>query len=226
MNLNKNGITLFTTPAGTLDVNATYICAENGDTLIYDLGDIPEQVESILSSRKLKLCTQIFTHAHFDHVGAAKYFKDKYQAPIYLPEDDKGLYQQLREQTAQFGMPIMEPTEVDCYFNENSEIVSSSAALTEFLKSVKILHTPGHSRGSTCFYTEWFDRPILIAGDTLFYQSIGRTDLPGGDYQSIINSITKKLLILPEETLIITGHGPESTIINEKKFNPFLNGSY
>lgn len=226
MKLQNKGITLQTYPVGSLEVNCTIISSENGDCIAIDPGDNFTQFSNILSSLNLSLIMQIYTHAHFDHIGGAKQFKEKWQAPIALPSEDAPLYLQLREQTSRFGMPILEPTQPDFLLNENSSLECNSNKLNDFLKSLKIIHTPGHTKGSSCFFTEWFDRPLLISGDTLFYQSIGRTDLPGGDYPSIINSITKKLLILPENTLVITGHGPGTTIGNEARLNPFLQGSF
>ena len=225
MKLTHNGLTLETFPFGSLEVNGTIIATADGNCIIIDAGDNFHEFDLLASQLQIKPLLQLYTHAHFDHISAAKKIKEKWQAPIALSKNDAPLYAQLREQTARFGMPVQEPTVVDYLLSADSAINCDDPLLAKFLSSMKIIETPGHTRGCICFYTEWFERPMLIAGDTLFYQSIGRTDLPGGNFNDIINSIKNKLLTLPENTLVITGHGPGTTIGNEARLNPYLNGS-
>ena len=114
------------------------------------------------------------------------------------------------------------PAIPDVLFSEGDKLSLTNTDLDPFLQSIKIIHTPGHTEGSACLYSDYLERPILFAGDTLFYQSIGRTDLPGGNFEDIISSIKNKLFTLPENTVVVTGHGPRTTIGNEIKLNPFV----
>jgi len=118
-----------------------------------------------------------------------------------------------------FGQRVGTPKQLDAFIEDGETFSFEDEEIKTFLTT---LHTPGHTPGSCCFYTEYFDEPMLLAGDTLFQQSIGRTDLPGGDGRQIIKSIKERLLTLPEETNVIAGHGPATNIYTEKKYNPFL----
>ena len=139
-------------------------------------------------------------------------------AKILLHRDDQTLYDALAIQGQMFGVPVDRPGKVDTYLEDGMDL-SLSAAETPFLKT---LHTPGHTQGSCCFYTEATGKPLLFSGDTLFQESIGRTDLWGGDFPQILKSIKQKLFALPLEAHVIPGHGESTTLWHEKKHNPFL----
>lgn len=166
----------------------------------------------------------LHTHAHFDHIGDSSYLRGKLGCQICLHKDDEFLYQALPEQGQFFGFQLQRPGPLDIYIQDEHEFGLEESALKDasLNKFLKALHTPGHTPGSVSFYTEIFDTPLLFAGDTLFYQSIGRTDLPGGDSRRILKSIKERLLSLPDETQVITGHGPSTFIFQEKRSNPFL----
>jgi glyoxylase-like metal-dependent hydrolase (beta-lactamase superfamily II) len=155
----------------------------------------------------------IVTHAHIDHVAGAKLLKDKTGAPVYLNSNDAALLDALDQQALWLQVPPPERVEVDADAKD-----ALSLKLGE--SDLHVLFTPGHTQGSISLYLP--QEAKLIAGDTLFRDSIGRTDLPGGDSRQILSSIKTKLLVLPEETVVIPGHGPSTTIAREKEWNPFL----
>lgn len=159
------------------------------------------------------------THAHFDHIGKSSEISMATGATIHLHKEDQPLYDMLPQQGLFFGQKVGAPKPIDSYLYDGESFSLTDPEINTFLTT---LHTPGHTPGSCCFYSEYFDTPHLFSGDTLFQQSIGRTDLPGGNGRLIIKSIKEKLLVLPEETFVITGHGPSTSIYQEKRHNPFL----
>lgn len=221
--INNEQISLFSLPVGPLAANCTIVHDNTSKTaVIIDPGQEIQEIEQIINSEKLSPEILIHTHAHFDHAGSSSQLKDKFNCQLIMPEPDKELYKNLNAQGQMFGVSIENPSEVDTYMTNETIVTSSSSNLNEFLSSLTILHTPGHSPGSLCFYSEYFPTPILIAGDTLFKMSIGRTDLFGGNHEDIISSIKTKLFTLPENTIVITGHGPTTLIGLEKTSNPFF----
>ena len=138
---------------------------------------------------------------------------------MHLHKGDQFLYDMLPMQGKFFGQTVGTPKVLDAHLEDGETFSFEDGEINSFLTT---LHTPGHTPGSCCFYSEYFDEPQLFAGDTLFSESIGRTDLPGGDGRQIIKSIKDRLLTLPDETKVIAGHGPATVIHHEKKFNPFL----
>lgn len=220
----KNGIVLETFPVGDLAANCTLLYSkESKDAVIFDAGNSSKQVIDALNSKGLNLKLLIHTHAHFDHIGDSSSIKEAFNnAPMYLNYDDVALYNQLPNQAEMFGISIGPISEIDVFFNEETVIELENSDINSVLEKIKILHTPGHSQGSCCFFIDYFDEPVLIAGDTLFQNSIGRTDLPGGSHEQIIHSIKNKLLSLPDNTEIITGHGPCTSLRSEKQSNPFI----
>jgi glyoxylase-like metal-dependent hydrolase (beta-lactamase superfamily II) len=155
----------------------------------------------------------VITHAHIDHIGGARKLKDSTGAPVWMNENDQVLYDHLDMQAAWLGVAPPQRTSVDTSAREGDRLTLGS---TDF----HVFHTPGHTEGSLCLWIP--SEGKLVAGDTLFRESIGRTDLPGGDYRKIISSIHQKLLVLPEETIVIPGHGAPTTIGHEKERNPFI----
>lgn len=209
---------------GNLQVNCSLIfCEKSRDAIIIDPGDDTEQITQLISQKKLNVKKIIHTHAHFDHIGCSGDVKKLTGATLALHKDDLTLYQSLPDQGAMFGIKVSDNlTPIDHLFDSNDSFSLENSPLSDFISNLKIIHTPGHSSGSCSFFTEQFERPLLFSGDTLFNQSIGRTDLPGGNHQQILDSIKTKLFILPKETWVITGHGPTTTMETEKKSNPFF----
>lgn len=189
---------------------------EGGEAIVIDPGDQPEEILAALRRRHLRLSLIAITHAHIDHVNGARKLKEATGAPIYMNEADLGLYRILPEQAGWIGLPEPEqPPEIDAFLKEGDTIRAGSVAGT-------VLHTPGHTEGSVSLYFPDAGGKKLFAGDTLFRGSIGRTDLPGGSTERILRSLHDKLLALDDGTLVIPGHGPVTSIGEERAHNPFL----
>lgn len=220
----KDSLCLDSFPAGTLACNCTVIYEKKSrEALIVDPGNDLQLILDYVSKNKLKVKSLLHTHAHFDHIGASEKLAQAFSCPLYLHEKDFLLYEMLPFQAQFFGMKADTPSSPPLKLNDEEffglELTEGTRKLKEFLKT---LYTPGHTEGSCSFYTEFFDKPVLLSGDTLFKGSVGRTDLPGGDHDTLVKSIKTRLLTLPEETLCIPGHGPETVIYSEKRANPFL----
>ncbi|HEY2843687.1 MAG TPA: MBL fold metallo-hydrolase, partial [Bryobacteraceae bacterium] len=157
----------------------------------------------------------VITHAHIDHIGGAAKLKELTGAPVHMNHNDADLYAHLDTQAAWLGMERTSQTEIDCEARDGDSLRLGDA-------DFHILHTPGHTQGSISVWIPAENK--LVAGDTLFRDSIGRTDLPGGDSRQILRSIHDKLLVLPESAVVIPGHGAATTIAREKERNPFLQG--
>lgn len=205
-------------PVGPLQCNCT-IAADTaaGEAIVIDPGDNLPEIErrlAVLSAeRPLRVAQIVITHAHFDHIGAAIALKRKTGAPILLNQNDLDLLKMQTQFAAFFGLEGPELFTPDASPSD-AETVGLSTLPAE------TIHTPGHTQGSLCLHFP--TQNILIAGDTLFAGSVGRTDLPGGNTTQLLDSIRTKLMALPEETRVIAGHGPETTIGEEKSSNPFL----
>lgn len=171
------------------------------------------EIKSFIEQEKLNLELLINTHCHIDHILGVSFIKEKYNLKYLVPEKDLPLLQNASAQGQMFGFEIDNLSEPDEFLSEGKIIKIGNEEL-------KPLFTPGHTPGEYCFYSE--ENKVCITGDVLFHQSIGRTDLWGGDYDTLIESIKQKLLTLPDETKIFPGHGIESTIGIERKQNPFL----
>lgn len=181
--------------------------------MVIDPGDQIEDILSILESENLKLKQIVITHAHIDHVGGAMKLKAATGAPILMNQNDLALLKMLDLQAAWIGMRPPGTVQID-------EPVSEGKILRIGSIGAEVMETPGHTEGSICLH---FPRQqMLIAGDTLFAGSIGRTDLPGGSYEKILRSLHNQLLALPDETQVVPGHGPTTTIGDERETNPFL----
>jgi hydroxyacylglutathione hydrolase len=201
-------------PVGMLQCNCSIIGDEEShEAIVIDPGDDIEQIVAILNEKKLKVKQIVITHAHIDHVGGAMKLKNLTGAPVLLNENDQMLLKMLDVQATWIGVKTPEVVSVDRSVKTGDVIAISNHA-------AQVLHTPGHTEGSICLYFE--PEKLLIAGDTLFAGSIGRTDLPGGNYEKIIRSIHDKVLTLPDETVVIAGHGAPTTIGDERETNPFV----
>ncbi|MBL6991031.1 MAG: MBL fold metallo-hydrolase [Bacteriovoracaceae bacterium] len=221
----KDDVCLWAFPVGELAANCTIIFSElTREAIIVDPGNDENEILDLVKENKLKPKMLIHTHAHFDHIGRSFELSQDFGAGTYLHQDGVNVYKTLANQSAIFGFQIGEVGEIENFFKEGDTILFNGSCdkLKSFMQGLKILHTPGHSPGSCCFFTTYFETPLLIAGDTLFQGSIGRTDLPGGSYTQLIDSIKTRLLTLPEETKTITGHGPMTTIGHESMYNQFL----
>ncbi len=201
-------------PVGVLRCNCSIFGDENTrEAIVVDPGDNIADIEQILEKHGLTVKAIVVTHAHIDHVAGAKELKAKTGAPVYLNGNDNELLSALDVQAQWLGMATPERVEVD---TDAKDATLLRLGETEF----QVLHTPGHTQGSISLYLPQQNK--LIAGDTLFRDSIGRTDLPGGNTRQILLSIKTRLLVLPEETVVIPGHGGVTTIGREKERNPFL----
>ena len=201
-------------PVGPLQCNCSVIGDEaTREAMVIDPGDDIEDVAAILRKHNLKVKQIVITHAHIDHVGGAMKLRALTGAPILLNQNDYALLKMLDMQATWVGMPATGEVKIDAELGHGASL--SAGGL-----SANVLHTPGHTEGSVCLYFP--AEKLLIAGDTLFAGSIGRTDLPGGSVEKIMRSLHQRVLALPDETVVIPGHGPKTTIGEEREGNPFL----
>jgi len=208
-----------TFPVGMLQCNCTVLGDPvSKEAIVVDPGDDVEKVLAVLRKHGLTCKAILNTHTHIDHVGANHALREQTGARVMLHEADLPLYDNLKIQAEWMGGMVQAPPRgtVDEHVHQG-DVVKAGALAAE------VLHTPGHTPGSLCFHVAG-EKPLLLAGDTLFQGSIGRTDLWGGDYEQELASIKTRLLALDEATRVICGHGPETTIGREKKRNPFLVG--
>ncbi len=216
----KDDLVLESFAVGSFRCNCSIIYSETTkEAIVVDPGNDLEQIMGLIKERSLDVKKLLHTHAHFDHIGQSAEVSRLTGATSHLHQEDMFLYEALAQQGSYFNQPVAKTGEIHSHLRDDESFSLDSSGLKEFLHTV---HTPGHTPGSCCFYTDFFDTPVLLAGDTLFQGSIGRTDLPGGDSTQIIKSIKTKLISLPSETQVITGHGPETVIHKEKSHNPFL----
>ena len=207
---------LETFPVGMLQCNCTILGDETtGEAMVIDPGDNIPQIVARLEKHRLKLKQIVVTHAHIDHVGGALKLKQQTGAPIFLNQNDLPLLEMMDMQAGWLGVATPEVAPPDASLEDHLVVGLEKYPAT-------VLHTPGHTPGSICLH--FAPQKLLVAGDTLFAGSIGRTDLPGGDYGKILRSIHDRLLPLPDETRVIPGHGPLTTIGVERASNPFLQG--
>jgi hydroxyacylglutathione hydrolase len=201
-------------PVGPLQCNCSVIGDETThEAMVIDPGDDIADILALIKKHNLQVKRIVITHAHIDHVGGAMKLRTATGAPILLNHNDYTLLKMLDLQAAWIGMESPGKVEIDHSLGE-SDKVEAGALLAN------VMHTPGHTEGSICLYFP--AQKKLIAGDTLFAGSIGRTDLPGGSFDKIISSLQEKLLALPDETIVVPGHGPLTTIGAERDGNPFL----
>jgi hydroxyacylglutathione hydrolase len=201
-------------PVGPLQCNCSVIGDEQThEAMVIDPGDQIEDILKILKAENLTLKQIVVTHAHIDHVGGAMKLKAATGAPILMNQNDEALLKMLDMQATWIGMRPPGAVHVD-------DAVSEGRILQVGNLSSTVIHTPGHTEGSICLYFP--EQKTLIAGDTLFAGSIGRTDLPGGSYEKIMRSLHNQLLQLPDETQVVPGHGLMTTIGEERETNPFL----
>ena len=207
---------LETFPVGPLRCNCTILGDEvTREAMVVDPGDNIPEILSRLQKHGLTLRQIVVTHAHIDHVGGAAQLRKLTGAPVLMNQEDLGLLGMMEMQAGWIGVPTPEVAPPDTSAEDGLAIGLATLP-------VQVLHTPGHTPGSICLLFHFNDQHLLLAGDTLFAGSIGRTDLPGGDGQQILRSLRERLLVLPDATRVLPGHGPETTIGEERQSNPFL----
>ena len=201
-----------TFPVGPLQCNCSVIGDSiSGRALVIDPGGDADQILALVKELDLTVVAIIHTHAHLDHILAAGEIKKATGAPIFLHESDQFLWDLVDQQCAMFGVPPVTLPDPDHYLKDDQALECCGGVA---------IHTPGHTPGSVSF---WFEQyKTLIAGDTLFSGSIGRTDLPGGDFDQIVTSIKERIYSLDDEAVVVTGHGPNTTIGSEKVTNGFV----
>src|SRR5437588_11551520 len=203
-------------PVGMLRCNCSVFGDEQSrEALVVDPGDEIGSVLRALARHGLTVTAIVITHAHIDHIGGAQKLKQATGAPVYMNLNDTELQKMMAVQAQWLGVPTPEAVEIDAAANEGNKLLVGAT-------EVRVLNTPGHTPGSLSLWIPAEGK--VAAGDTLFRDSIGRTDLPGGDGRQILRSIHEKLLPLPDETIVIPGHGENTTIGREKESNYFLRG--
>lgn len=203
-----------TFPVGPLGCNCTILgCPETREAVVVDPGGDLDLIQARLDAHGLVVKQILHTHAHFDHLLATGALKEARGGEILLHEADLDLYRNVPMQGTMFGMTLEAPPEPDRLVTDGERLAWGEGA-------GDILHTPGHTPGSICLHV--LGRKLVLTGDTLFAGGIGRTDLWGGDFQTIMRSIHERLLSLDDETVVIPGHGPATTIGEERRTNPFL----
>lgn len=202
-------------PVGPLQCNCSVIGDESTrEAMVIDPGDEIEDILALVRKHNLTVKQIVITHAHIDHVGGAMKLRAATGAPILLNQNDYSLLKMLDMQAQWVGMASPGRVEIDQSVGQADTVRAGSL-------TASVLHTPGHTEGSVCLYFPAEHK--LIAGDTLFAGSIGRTDLPGGSFDKIIRSLHEKVLALPDETIVVPGHGPLTSVGEERTNNPFLN---
>ncbi|MDR2126714.1 MAG: MBL fold metallo-hydrolase [Prevotellaceae bacterium] len=199
-----------------IEENTYIVYDETDECIIIDAGCSNEHENKILqkaiADKNLKVTKLVCTHGHFDHIMGNRFVCETYKIETYINKEELNNFERVTSYTSYFGINIVPPPMPHNFLNDGDEIKFG-------VSSLKVIATPGHTRGGICLYSA-ADK-LLFSGDTLFAGSIGRTDLPGGDYNMLMNSI-KKLMQLPEDTNVFCGHGTKTTIGYEKLTNPFI----
>jgi len=199
---------------GPLSVNCYIIaCESSREGIVVDPGGDAELIISLVQKYELKIHTIINTHGHFDHLGGNRRTLDAFGARLLIHEADAHMLGRSAEVARKYGLQGENSPEADGYLLDGMDIFFGTCRL-------KVLHTPGHTQGGCCLYIE--KERKVITGDTLFADSIGRTDLPGGSHEQLLESIRTKLFTLPDDVIAYPGHGPQTTIGHEKRSNPYF----
>ena len=196
----------------------TYLLYDHtGECIIVDAGcqeqEEKDQLLSYIDENELKPVKLVNTHCHVDHVLGVAFLSRQYNLPFYFHAGDKHLLPASKNPAELFGLTLETPPEPEGFLNEGDTVSFGESTL-------KVIHIPGHSPGGILLYSP--EQKFILSGDVLFRESIGRTDLPGGDYDSLVNGIKEKLLVLDPDTRVYPGHGPDTSIATEKEVNPFL----
>ena len=188
---------------------------DTGSAALIDPGDEATRIALAVEQTNLEIGQIILTHAHIDHIGAVAQLADEYACPVLIHAEAEPMLKQAPTQAMMMGLKFSKVPNVDRHI-EDEEVLEVGGL------SLRSLYTPGHAPGHLAFYIE--SEGVVLAGDALFAGSVGRVDLPGGSMEVLMKSIQERLLTLPDETVVHPGHGPETTIGNEKSYNPFLQG--
>lgn len=203
---------------GPFAENSYLVRVDSGKgAVVIDPGAGADEIAGVIETEELDVLAVLLTHAHLDHVDGAARIREVTDAPIHLHPDDRPLYDAAPDQARAFGLPSPE-------LPEPGEELAHGQALTFGDVSYEVRHAPGHSPGHVILWDE--AGGVAFVGDVVFQGSIGRTDLPGGDYQKLMHSIRNEVLTLPDETRLFTGHGPDTTVGHERVGNPFLRPHY
>jgi len=199
---------------GPLAVNCVILgCGETREGVVVDAGGDAGQIIAAVERLGLNISQVINTHGHFDHVGANRQVLERFNARLLIHELDVPMLERAVEVARAYGIRGDNSPQPDTFLRDGMEISFGKCRM-------KVLHTPGHTQGGCCLYLE--EEKTIITGDTLFADSIGRTDLPGGSHEQLLASIRSKLFTLPDDVVAYPGHGPETTIGHEKKNNPYF----
>jgi len=197
---------------GALETNCYLVyCEETKECAVVDPGAEPERIFPEIAEDALKPIAIINTHGHIDHTGANRDIKDHYGAPIYIHAGDNAMLGTIQQLELSLFLGAKDSPPADHFMNDGDEITIGNSSL-------RVLHTPGHSPGSVSLLGDGF----LLSGDTLFMEGVGRTDLPGGSQKQLEQSIRGKIMTLPDDTVVLPGHGPRTTVGQERVDNPFL----
>jgi glyoxylase-like metal-dependent hydrolase (beta-lactamase superfamily II) len=200
---------------GPVQENTYIVYNEKKEALIIDPGAEGKRINKKIDALELKPLAILLTHAHFDHIGAVDDVREKWGVPVYIHENEESWLQDIKRNGSSFFGQLIQAKPAD-------KIIRKEGKLEIGGFSIDVFETPGHSPGSVSYYLE--EGHIVFSGDALFAGSIGRTDLYGGSQRTLIESIHKRLLTLPEETIVAPGHGPVTSIVSEMDSNPFLSG--
>ncbi len=195
----------------------TYIYHDGKEAVLFDPGGDFHKIDAFLEKNNLTVHSILNTHGHFDHIGAVGEVQKKYGCKFYIHKNDEPLIGDAKAISKMYGWKYDIEPKVDGYLNDGDKIDFNG-------KDITVIHTPGHTMGCVSFLIGENDDKILISGDTLFHESIGRTDLEQSDHPSIIKSIKEKLYTLDEDVTVYPGHGQKSSIGHEKVHNPFVKG--
>ena len=199
---------------GPLSVNCYIVaCEQSRESIVVDPGGDVDQIISLVEKHKLKVHTIINTHGHFDHLGGNRQAVAAFGARLLIHQADAPMLSRSAEVARNYGLQGENSPGADAYLVDGMDVHFGNCHL-------KVLHTPGHTQGGCCLFFE--DEHKVITGDTLFADSIGRTDLPGGSHEQLLESIRTKLFVLPDDVIAYPGHGPQTTIGHEKRCNPYF----
>jgi glyoxylase-like metal-dependent hydrolase (beta-lactamase superfamily II) len=197
---------------GPLETNCYFVYSpETMECAVVDPGAEPDSIIRMIAQMNFKPTLILNTHGHIDHIGANKDIKEKFDIPLYIHSADSAMLNNVLQSEMGLFLGAKDSPAADHFLEEGEKIKIGKYSL-------KVIHTPGHSPGSVSFLGDGF----LLSGDTLFFGGVGRTDLPGGSWQEMVNSIKNKILTLPDEMIVLPGHGPHTTVGQERNSNPFI----